>query len=66
MATGTVKWFNAAKGFGFIEQTDGAEVFAHFSHIADRDLFSLLEGQKVHFDVMHAARAPYAENIVTA
>jgi CspA family cold shock protein len=66
MATGTVKWFNAARGFGFIEQPDGAEVFAHFSHISDRSLFSLLEGQKVHFDVMRAPRGLYAENIVSA
>ncbi|MBT2488022.1 cold-shock protein [Streptomyces sp. ISL-96] len=66
MATGTVKWFNAARGFGFIEQPDGAEVFAHFSYIAERNVFSLLEGQNVHFDVMQARSGLYAENIVSA
>ncbi|MGX1885455.1 cold-shock protein [Streptomyces sp. NPDC055287] len=66
MATGTVKWFNEARGFGFIEQAGGAQVFAHFSHIADRNLFALREGQSVHFDVVQAPRALYAQNIVTA
>ncbi|MFD9764583.1 cold-shock protein [[Kitasatospora] papulosa] len=65
MASGTVKWFNAAKGFGFIEQDgDGAEVFAHFSNIADQGLRELLEGQKVTFDVMQGPKGPLAENIV--
>ncbi|MDF0374298.1 MULTISPECIES: cold-shock protein [Streptomyces] len=65
MASGTVKWFNAAKGFGFIEQDgDGAEVFAHFSNIADQGLRELLEGQKVTFDVTQGPKGPLAENIV--
>ncbi|MFD5035422.1 cold-shock protein [Streptomyces sp. NPDC058220] len=65
MAAGTVKWFNPAKGFGFIEQSDGgADVFAHYSNIADRSLPGLRTGQKVEFEVTPGLEAPYAENIV--
>ncbi|MCX4834664.1 cold-shock protein [Streptomyces sp. NBC_00006] len=65
MASGTVKWFNPAKGFGFIEQDgDGADVFAHFSNIATQDLHELLEGQKVVFDIAQNQKGPTAENIV--
>ncbi|MEY9874636.1 CspA family cold shock protein [Streptacidiphilus sp. MAP12-33] len=67
MASGTVKWFNAAKGFGFIEQDGGgADVFAHFSNIATQGLHELLEGQKVTFDIAKSQRGPTAENIVLA
>ncbi|MFE9257555.1 cold-shock protein [Streptomyces sp. NPDC006879] len=67
MATGTVKWFNAAKGFGFIEQDgDGADVFAHFSNIAAEGFRELLEGQKVAFDIVQGQKGPTAENIVPA
>ncbi|MEU6732699.1 cold-shock protein [Streptomyces physcomitrii] len=67
MASGTVKWFNAAKGFGFIEQDGGgADVFAHFSNIAAPDFCELLEGQKVTFDIVLAPKGPTAENIVPA
>ncbi|EST25714.1 cold-shock protein [Streptomyces niveus] len=67
MASGTVKWFNAAKGFGFIEQDDGGpDVFAHFSNIAAEGFRELLEGQKVTFDVAQAQKGPTAENIVPA
>ncbi|MFJ3691650.1 cold-shock protein [[Kitasatospora] papulosa] len=67
MSSGTVKWFNAAKGFGFIEQDgDGAEVFAHFSNIAAQSLPELFEGQKVAFDVTQGPKGPMAENIVPA
>ncbi|MFF5273878.1 cold-shock protein [Streptomyces sp. NPDC000133] len=67
MASGTVKWFNAAKGFGFIEQDgSGADVFAHFSNIAVGDLRELLEGQKVIFDIAPGQKGPMAENIVPA
>ncbi|MDX3076623.1 cold-shock protein [Streptomyces sp. NPDC088354] len=66
MATGTVKWFNTAKGFGFIEQDGGgADVFAHFSNIAT-GLGELLEGQKVTFDIAQSQKGPTAENIVPA
>ena len=52
MATGTVKWFNAEKGFGFIEQDGGgADVFAHYSNISAQGFRELLEGQKVSFDI---------------
>ncbi|MCX4682032.1 cold-shock protein [Streptomyces sp. NBC_01433] len=67
MASGTVKWFNAAKGFGFIEQDgDGADVFAHFSNIAAQGFRELIEGQKVTFDIASGQKGPTAENIVPA
>ncbi|KPI28752.1 cold-shock protein [Streptomyces sp. NPDC048253] len=67
MASGTVKWFNAAKGFGFIEQEGGgADVFAHFSNIATQGFRELLEGQKVTFDIVSGQKGPTAENIVLA
>ncbi|EGL54215.1 MAG: cold-shock protein [Pseudomonadota bacterium] len=61
---GTVKWFNEAKGFGFIEQESGADVFAHFSAIASSGFKTLAEGQKVEFTVTQGAKGPQAENIV--
>ncbi|WP_393061524.1 cold-shock protein [Streptomyces sp. LN549] len=65
MTSGTVKWFNAAKGFGFIEQDGGgADVFAHFSNIAAEGFRELLEGQKVTFDIVPSQKGPTAENIV--
>src|SRR4051794_24761359 len=67
MATGTVKWFNAEKGFGFIEQDGGgADVFAHYSNIAAQGFRELLEGQKVTFDIAQGQKGPTAENIVPA
>ncbi|MDF6020855.1 cold-shock protein [Streptomyces sp. JH34] len=67
MASGTVKWFNAAKGFGFIEQDGGgADVFAHFSNIAAQGFRELLEGQRVTFDIVPSQKGPTAENIVPA
>jgi CspA family cold shock protein len=67
MATGTVKWFNAEKGFGFIEQDGGgADVFAHYSNIATQGFRELQEGQKVTFDVTQGQKGPQAENIVPA
>ncbi len=64
MAQGTVKWFNAEKGFGFIEVEGGADVFAHFSAIQGEGFKSLDEGQKVEFDVEEGNRGPQAANIV--
>ena len=64
--TGTVKWFNDAKGFGFIEQESGPDVFAHFSAIAGDGHKSLTEGQKVEFTVTQGQKGPQAENIVSA
>jgi CspA family cold shock protein len=67
MATGTVKWFNAEKGFGFIAQDGGgADVFAHYSNIATQGFRELQEGQKVSFDVVQGQKGPQAENIVPA
>ncbi len=62
--TGTVKWFNESKGFGFIEQQSGPDVFAHFSAIASEGFKTLMEGQKVSFTVTAGQKGPQAENIV--
>ncbi|MFD3733713.1 cold-shock protein [Streptomyces sp. NPDC058632] len=67
MASGTVKWFNAAKGFGFIDQDGGgADVFAHFSNIGTQGFHELLEGQRVTFDIAPSRKGLTAENIVPA
>ncbi|MBA5850190.1 cold-shock protein [Clostridium sp. cel8] len=61
--TGTVKWFNAEKGFGFITGEDGKDVFAHFSQINVDGYKTLEEGQKVSYDVVQGQKGPQAENI---
>ncbi|NQY65465.1 MAG: cold-shock protein [Alteromonadaceae bacterium] len=61
---GTVKWFNESKGFGFLEQESGPDVFAHFSAIAGDGFKTLGEGQKVEFTVTQGPKGPQAENIV--
>tara|TARA_B100000676_G_C17909275_1_gene749101 strand:- start:151 stop:360 length:210 start_codon:yes stop_codon:yes gene_type:complete len=61
---GTVKWFNESKGFGFISQESGPDVFAHFSAIQDSGFKTLTEGQQVEFVVTQGAKGPQAENIV--
>ena len=61
---GKVKWFNAEKGYGFIEGQDGKDVFVHFSAIVQDGLKSLEEGQEVEFDVVEGARGPQAANVV--
>src|SRR4051812_24593685 len=64
VATGTVKWFNGEKGFGFIEQDGGgADVFAHYSAIATQGYRELNEGQKVEFEITQGQKGPQAENI---
>ena len=64
VATGTVKWFNADKGFGFITPDDGgADVFAHFSAISASGFRSLEENQRVEFEVAQGRKGPQAENI---
>jgi CspA family cold shock protein len=62
--TGTVKWFNESKGFGFIAQEDGPDVFAHFSAISGSGFKTLAEGQRVEFTVTAGQKGPQAENIV--
>ena len=61
--TGTVKWFNETKGFGFIEQESGPDVFAHFSQITGSGFKTLVEGQRVEFTVSQGQKGPQAENI---
>lgn len=63
-ATGSVKWFNEAKGFGFIAQDSGPDVFAHFSAISGSGFKTLTEGQRVSFTVTKGQKGPQAENIV--
>ena len=62
--TGTVKWFNEAKGFGFIAQENGPDVFAHFSAIQGDGFRTLVEGQKVQFEITQGQKGPQASNIV--
>lgn len=62
--TGTVKWFNEAKGFGFIAQENGPDVFAHFSEIQGDGFKTLAEGQSVEFIVTQGQKGPQAEKIV--
>jgi CspA family cold shock protein len=64
MAIGTVKWFDDAKGFGFIEREDGEDVFVHYSSIVGEGYKSLTEGSKVEFDVEQDPKGPRAANVV--
>ncbi|WP_017413655.1 cold-shock protein [Clostridium tunisiense] len=63
MKTGTVKWFNAEKGFGFLSVEGEEDVFVHFSAISGDGYKSLEEGQRVQFDVVDGARGPQASNV---
>jgi CspA family cold shock protein len=64
MANGVVKWFNDAKGFGFIEQENGGDVFVHFSSIQSEGFKSLAEGDAVSFEVTQGAKGPQAANVM--
>ena len=63
MLEGTVKWFNDAKGFGFIEQDNGSDVFVHHTAIQSEGFKSLQEGARVSFDIVDGAKGPAAENV---
>ena len=63
MLEGTVKWFNDAKGFGFIEQENGSDVFVHHTAIQSEGFKSLQEGTRVSFDIVDGVKGPAAENV---
>ena len=64
MARGKIQWFNEQKGFGFIEQEGGPDVFVHYSSIKAEGFKTLAEGQAVEFDVTQGPKGPKAENVV--
>ncbi|KYD08953.1 MAG: cold-shock protein [Caldibacillus debilis] len=63
MATGKVKWFNAQKGYGFIEQDNGEDVFVHYTGILSEGFRTLEEGERVSFDIEEGQRGPQAVNV---
>ncbi len=63
-ATGTVKWFNDSKGFGFIQQEQGPDVFVHYSNISSTGFKSLTDGQKVKFTITQGKKGPQAEDLI--
>jgi len=66
MANGTVKWFNDSKGFGFIEQDEGNDVFVHFSAIQAEGFKTLAEGEAVTFEIEEGTKGPAAVNVMKA
>jgi CspA family cold shock protein len=63
MATGTVKWFNPQKGYGFIEMEDGKDIFVHYNSIQGQGFKSLDEGERVRFEVRNSPKGEHAENV---
>ena len=66
MPAGKVKWFNNAKGYGFIEKEEGGDVFVHYSAIQGEGFKTLNEGESVHFDIAQGEKGPQAVNVVKA
>lgn len=66
MARGTVKWFNDTKGFGFIQQESGEDVFVHYTAIGGDGFKTLKEGQEVEFEITQGPKGPQASNVVKA
>jgi len=64
MSTGKVKWFNEQKGYGFIQQDNGPDVFVHFTAIQGEGFKTLTEGQRVEFEVVEGEKGPQAANVV--
>ncbi len=64
MAVGKIKWFNAKKGYGFIQQENGEDVFVHYSAIQDKGFKTLKEGEQVQFDIVQGPKGPQAANVV--
>jgi CspA family cold shock protein len=64
MSEGTVKWFNEQKGFGFIEDSEGGDVFVHYSAIKSSGFKTLAEGQRVSFEITKGKKGPAAENVM--
>lgn len=62
-AEGTIKWFNEKKGYGFIQQDNGQDIFVHYSSIAGEGFKTLVEGQRVKFDIEEGAKGPKAVNV---
>lgn len=65
MQTGRVKWFNDAKGYGFIETAEGKDIFVHYSAIQKEGFKTLSEGQVVQFEIVEGAKGPQAANVIT-